>query len=572
MRGHRLLSFVNPFGLLCIFVVVLVTSSSSNAAFPRPTIAGKGMVVSAHPKATSVGLRILKQGGNASDAAIATAFAIGVTEPYSAGIGGGGFLLHYNAKEKKTSSLDFRERAPLAASRDMYLNKKGQAVAERSTDGYMSIAVPGTVAGLFELHQKRGSLPWKTLLAPAIDLAQNGFVVDDLWEEMFDGRKELLTRFPATRAVFTHQGRPYRAGELLLQRDLAVTLQKIARQPRSFYEGDIAQKIVRDVQEHGGLLTLDDLKAYQPTWRAPLCGLYRGFTVCSMPPPSSGGVHLLQMLTLLEQEPMRKRGFHHVDSLHALIENMRSAYADRAEHLGDPAFHKVPTRGLLDDKYLSERRKNWSFEKARRSKRVLPGQPNSHESQDTSHLTVVDKDRNAVTLTFTVNYDFGSGVVAAGTGILLNDEMDDFSASPGVPNKYGLVGGKANAVAPAKIPLSSMSPTLVHKNGQLVMALGAPGGSTIITTVLQVILNVVDHEMNAGAAISAPRLHHQWIPDVVRLEKFGFDPATKAALMKRGFSLMEREGWGNGNLILVRDDGRLEGAPDPRGVGVAAGH
>ena len=565
-----------------LLIVTLVSSmvvlpETGFAAYPRPTTAAHGMVVSAHPTATAVGLSILKQGGNAADAAIAVAFAIGVVEPYSAGIGGGGFLLHHEAKNKKTTALDFRERAPLAASRDMFLErsssmKRGHADSQRSTDGYLSIAVPGTVYGLFALHKKQGTLPWKKLVAPAIDLAQNGFVVDGLWVEMFEGRKELLTRFPATKAVFTRNGVPLREGDLLLQRDLAVTLTKISAQPLSFYNGDTAQKMVRDIRGNGGILTLDDLRAYRPTWRAPLCGMYRGLQVCSMPPPSSGGVHLLQMLTLLEDEPLRARGFHHVDSIHAMVENMRSAYADRATHLGDPAFHNVPVAGLLDEKYLKKSRAEWNYKKARSSTKVAAGVPKSRESQDTSHLTVVDKDRNAVTLTFTVNYDFGSGVIAAGTGILMNDEMDDFSAEPGKPNKYGLVGGKANAIAPAKIPLSSMSPTLVLKKGHLAMALGAPGGSTIITTVLQVIVNVTDHDMNASAAIGAPRLHHQWLPDIVRLETHGFDPATKSLLIQRGFSLDERDGWGNGNLILVREDGQLEGAADPRGVGTADGY
>jgi len=550
-----------------------MASSTARAAFPRPVVAEHGMVVSAHGEASKAGLKMLKQGGNAVDAAVATAFAISVVEPYSAGIGGGGFALTWQAKKQAVNALDFRERAPLAASRDMYLDDNGKAVSTWSTDGYRSIAVPGTVAGLAELHKKQGKLPWAKLLEPAIDLAQNGFVVDELFVEVFEDRKALLTKFASTRAVFTRQGQPFQPGDLLLQRDLAATLRAVQKNPKDFYVGRVAKKMVRDIHDHGGLLTLDDLAAYQPTWRTPLCGGYRGHRVCSMPPPSSGGVHLLQMLHWLEQEPMQARGFHHPDNIHALVENMRSAYADRAEHLGDPAFHNVPSDGLLDDGYLKRRRQAWSMQKARRSKDVSPGRPPKGGSKDTSHLTVVDKDHNAVTLTFTVNYDFGSGVVAAGTGVLMNDEMDDFSSAPGVPNAYGLVGGKANAIAPAKIPLSSMSPTLVtNAQGDLVLALGAPGGSTIITTVLQVIVNVTDHGMDAGAAIAAPRLHHQWLPDVVRLETHGFDPATKAELHKRGFVLLERRGWGNGNVIRLRPDGKLEGAADPRGVGVALGH
>lgn len=555
-------------------LLALAGPTQVRAAFPRPATSEKGMVASAHALASESGVQILKRGGNAIDAAVATAFAISVTLPYSAGIGGGGFLLLHDGKRGAVRSLDFRERAPLAAHRDMFLDEKGAVRPKASTDGYLSVGVPGTVAGLYEVHRKYGVLPWPDVVAPAIRLAHDGFRVSELYAKYVEWRKDILLKHPASAEVFTRKGAPLKKGDLLIQRDLAATLSRIASNWRDFYEGETATLIVNDMAKNGGLITADDLKTYKPTWRKPVCGNYRGHDICSMPPPSSGGVHLVQMLNMLSHHPLRESGWHSPESLHLFVESMRIAYADRATHLGDPAFTQVPIQALTSSAYAKKRFAEIDQNGARRSTEVLAapdGDLKRYESPDTSHLTVVDHEQNVVSLTFTVNYGFGSGVVVPGTGVLLNDEMDDFSVSPGTPNAYGLVGGEANAVAPAKIPLSSMTPTIVKKNGQFQFATGSPGGSTIITTVLQVVVHIIDYDMNAAQAVAAPRFHHQWLPDTVRLEKYGFDPATKKWLSERGHHLEERDGWGNASVIIRRESGVLEGAADPRGEGSAVG-
>lgn len=560
--------------LVVVALFVAFCCSHPAAALVVPAKGRKAMVVAGHPLATQAGVAVLKRGGNAVDAAVATALVISVTNPFDAGIGGGGFLLFRDGQSGAMKALDFRERAPLSASRTMF---QGKGAAAASVDGILSVAVPGTVAGLFEVHRAHGKLPWASLFEGAITAAHAGFVVDRLWEDEFEARKAVLLRHPETKRVFTKNGAPLKAGDRLVQRDLAVTLARLATDAQDFYVGETAKKIVADMERGGGLIVAADLEAYRPVWRSPVCGPYRGHRVCSMPPPSSGGVHLIQMLRMLEAQEVRGAGWHHPDTLFALIEGMRSAYADRAEHLGDPAFTTVPTAALTSAAYAAERRQAFAKrKKARRSADVKATararlKAMRKTSADTSHLSVVDGEGNAVSLTFTVNYTFGSGVVATGTGILLNDEMDDFASAPGVPNAYGLVGGEANAIAPAKIPLSSMTPTIVDKDGRVRLVVGAPGGSTIITTVLHIIVNVVDYEMNIAQAVAAPRLHHQWLPDVVRLERFGFDAATKAILLRRGFVIEETGPWGNAAAIEVRPDGGREGAADPRGIGTAAG-
>ncbi len=560
-------------------------------AFPDPARSTEAMAATAHPLATAAALEILQDGGNAVDAAIAATFAISVVSPFDAGIGGGGFAVVYLSavgdKPADMKTLDFREVAPLAATRDMYIDKAtGKVVPGSSMDGHLSVAVPGTVAGLAELHAKHGSLPWRRLLTPAIDIARDGFAVGDDYVYSFLDRKDVMSKYEATRAIFmkrdakTGEYTPLKRGDKLRQRDLSKTLKDIARDPRSFYEGRIAQAIDADMKKSGGLITVEDLKAYAPVWRDPLCDVYKGVRLCTMPPPSSGGVHVLQMLHLLENDAPLP--WHHVDSVHRLIESMRIAFADRAVHLGDPAFTRVPVAELTSRAYADVRRKEIDANKARMSSDVKAASPEmlaqvaaqlaaKPESKDTSHLTVVDKQRNAVALTFTVNYSFGSGVVAPGTGFLLNDEMDDFAAAPGVPNAYGLLGGEANSVQPKKIPLSSMTPLIGTKDGKFFMTAGAPGGSTIITTTLQTVIHVVDHGMNAQAAIAAPRVHQQWMPDMTRIEKFGMDDATVKALEARGhvFKVADH-GWGNAMCIVERD-GVLEGGADPRGEGEARG-
>ena len=612
--------------------LILASSVPVFAAFPRPAQSQKGMVASAHPLATQAGVEMLAQGGNAIDAAVATTLAISVVEPFSAGIGGGGFMLVKVGN--KLESLDFRERAPKAASRNMYLDAQGKVRPNASLEGHLAAGVPGTIAGLAAAHKKYGRLPWRSVVAPAIRLARNGFRVSELYTEQAKSKQKLLASNPAARAIFTNNGQPLQPGDRLVQRDLARTLIAVARNPQDFYTGSIAGRIDRDMRINKGLITRADLQAYQPKWRDPVCGKFRQYNVCSMAPPSSGGVHLLQILNTIGSTDLAAMGWHSPDALHLLIESMRIAYADRSVHLGDPDFSKIPVSALTNPAYAAKRRQEISMERANPSTTVKPATPEmlkqfeigvpaksllnsaeistppqpspykgegagealpwkgkgnkaplskggwgvkisasppASESMETSHINVVDRDRNVVSLTFTVNYRFGAGVVVPGTGILLNDEMDDFAIAPGVANVFGLVGGDKNSIAPGKTPLSSMTPTIVTENGQFRLAIGAPGGSTIITTVLQILLNVLEYKMDVGAAVAAGRIHHQWQPDQVNVDPWGFDPFTLAELRRRGHSIEPRSYWGNANAIQQLPNGKLEGTADPRGEGTAQG-
>jgi len=575
------------------FTVLLYTQVAS-AALTLPLRSKKGMVVSAHPLASEAGISMLRKGGNAVDAAVATTFAISVVEPFSAGIGGGGFLLMHSEKTGEMKALDFRERAPLKATRNMYLDAKGKVRPNASINGYLAVATPGTVAGLYEVHRRYGKLSWQEVMKPAIALAANGFVLSPqiTWRSLpeYKNRKEAVLNNPTAREIFTRNGEFYQPGEKLVQRDLARTLTEIAQNPQSFYTGSIARAIASDMVKNGGLITLEDLKAYKPIWRTPVCSNFRKAKICSMPPPSSGGVHLLQILNIIGDTNLKSLGWHHPDAIHLMVEAMKIAYADRSEYLGDPDFVKVPVQELLSPAYAKKRRQEINMQVARPSTEIKPADLNSkfkiqnskclrlpsspcprYESPQTSHLTVVDEERNAVSLTFTINLGFGAGVVTPGTGIVLNNEMDDFASAPGVPNAFGLVGNDANAIAPRKTPLSSMTPTIVTENGHFRMAAGAPGGSTIITQVLQVILNVLEYNMDVGAAVSVPRIHHQWLPDQLRVESWGLDALTLEDLRRRGHKIKETIPWGNGNAIAVTSDGTLEGAADPRGEGSPRG-
>jgi gamma-glutamyltranspeptidase / glutathione hydrolase len=584
---------------------LLLYSQVASAALTLPLRSKKGMVVSAHPLASEAGILMLRKGGNAVDAAVATTFAISVVEPFSAGIGGGGFLLMHSEKTGDIKALDFRERAPLKATRNMYLDAEGKVRPNASINGYLAVGTPGTVAGLYEVHRRYGKLSWQEVMKPAIALAKNGFILGDVatWRSLQTNQsyKQALLKNPALREIFTRKGEFYQPGEKLVQSDLARTLTAIAQNPQSFYTGSIAQAIASDMVKNGGLITLEDLKAYKPIWRTPVCGNFRQAKICSMPPPSSGGVHLLQILKIIGDTDLKSLGWHHPDAIHLMVEAMKIAYSDRSEYLGDPDFVKVPVQELLSPAYAKKRRQEINMQMARPSTEVKPVDRNTlqrfsqvdnqsleentiplshqsvklnttrHESTQTSHLTVVDGERNAVSLTFTINLSFGSGVVTPGTGIVLNNEMDDFAAAPGVPNAFGLVGNDANAIAPRKTPLSSMTPTIVTENGHFLMAAGAPGGSTIITQVLQVILNVLEYNMDVGAAVSVPRIHHQWLPDELRVESWGLDALTVQDLRRRGHKIKETTPWGNGNAIAVTSDGTLEGAADPRGEGSPRG-
>ncbi|EAW43093.1 gamma-glutamyltransferase [Nodularia spumigena CS-584] len=579
---------------IAIFSCSLIIFFSQTAVntFTVPLRSQKGMVVSAHPLASDAGIKMLRQGGNAVDAAVATTFAISVVEPFSAGIGGGGFLLMHSGKTGEIKALDFRERAPLKATKDMYLDADGKVRPNASVTGYLAVATPGTVAGMYEVHRLYGKLPWAEVVKPAIALAQDGFILRRVLSPRYltvnNTRLQTMLNNPGMREIFTRNGEFYQPGERLVQRDLARTLTDIARSPHSFYTGNIAWAIASDMAKNGGLITLEDLKAYKPIWRTPVCGNFRQAKICSMPPPSSGGVHLLQMLNMIGETDLRALGWHHPDAVHLMAEAMKIAYADRSEFLGDPDFIKVPVEQLISPDYAKKRRLEIDMSTAKPASQIKPVDlrsfPTPHsllptpilpkESTETSHLTVVDEEHNAVSLTFTINLGFGAGIATPGTGIVLNNEMDDFAAAPGVPNAFGLVGNEANAlaqlangIAPRKTPLSSMTPTIITENGRLRMAVGTPGGSTIITQVLQIILNVLEYQMDVGAAVSVPRIHHQWLPDQLRVERWGLDTLTLQELRRRGHKINESNSWGNANAIAVTAEGDLEAAADPRGQG-----
>lgn len=567
---HLIISFIS--------LAAILTSQAVSATITPPLRSKKGMVVSASPLASEAGLLMLKKGGNAVDAAVATTFAISVVEPFSAGIGGGGFLLFHSQKTGEIKALDFRERAPIKATKNMYLDAKGKVRPGASITGYLAVATPGTVAGMYEVHRRYGQLPWREVIKPGIALAKNGFIISDrvAWRSSpaYEIRKQAILKNPAAKKIFTRNGEYYQPGEKLIQTDLAKTLEAISENPQSFYKGKIAETIASDMKKNGGLITIEDLKQYQAIWRNPVCGNFRKSKICSMPPPSSGGVHLLQMLNMIGDTDLKFWGWHHPDAIHLIIEIMKIAYSDRAEYLGDPDFVKVPISQLISPAYAQKRRQEINMKMATPSTAIKPEIKTlkNHESTETSHLNVVDADRNAVSLTFTINLGFGAGIVTPGTGIVLNNEMDDFAVAPGVPNAFGLVGKEANSIAPKKTPLSSMTPTIITENNRLRMVVGASGGSTIITQVLQIILNVLESKMDVGTAIFVPRIHHQWLPDELRVEAWGLDALTAEDLRRRGHKIRETPPWGNANAITVTEDDTLEAAADPRGDGSPKGY
>ena len=530
----------------------------------HPVVGSRGMVVSQSMIASEVGAAILARGGNAVDAAVAVGFALAVTLPRAGNLGGGGFMLVYLADEKKVVALDYREMAPAAAFRNMYLGEDGEVDQQRVRFSHKASGVPGTVAGLYHAHQRFGSLKWSEVVVPAMKLANEGFVVGYDLSGSLKRRQERLTRNPATRAAFFKAGAvPYEPGELFVQKDLAWTLKHIARDgPKAFYEGAIARKIVADMAANGGLITMQDLANYRVVEREPVRGTYRGYEIVSMPPPSSGGVHVIQMLNVLENFPVASMGAGSAASLHLLTEAMRLAYADRSEHLGDPDFYDVPVEWLTSKDYARELAAGIDMSKARKSADVNPGAAVPAESFDTTHFSVMDRGGNMVASTYTLNFSYGSGLTVAGAGFLLNNEMDDFSAKPGVPNAFGLLGGEANEVAPGKRPLSSMTPTLVFKDGQPFLATGSPGGSRIITAVLQLIVNVIDHGMNIADATHQPRIHHQWLPDILEHEK-ALNPDTLRLLAERGHELRQSTALGALETLSYRD-GVFYGCSDPR--------
>jgi gamma-glutamyltranspeptidase/glutathione hydrolase len=544
----------------------------TNAARVLPVIARNGMVASQEKLATRIGVEVLKNGGNAIDAAAAIGFALAVTHPQAGNIGGGGFMLVHLAASKKTIAIDYRETAPAAATRGMFLDERGEADPRKSRDSALGVGVPGTVAGLALALEKYGSgkLTLAQLMAPAIRLAREGFAVEEDLADSLPRAQPRLVRWPASARIFLKRdGVALGRGDQLIQADLAASLEAIAAGgSRAFYEGPLADKIVASLRANGGIMTADDLKAYRAVERPVVRGSYRGYDIASMPPPSSGGVHLVEILNILEGFSLRDSGAGAAATLHLMIEAMKPAYADRAEFLGDPDVVKVPVAGLTSKRYAAELRSAIDPERARPAQSVRAGNPASHEGDNTTHFSVIDRDGNAVANTYTLNFSYGLGLVADGTGILLNNELDDFAAKPGVPNAYGLVGNDANAPGPRKRPLSSMAPTFLLRDGRVALVTGTPGGSRIITTVLQVILNVVDHQMNIAEAVAAPRIHHQWQPDRVFAER-GFSPDTLRALEARGHAIVLGPTSGSANSILVTPDG-LTGAADPRQRGTLA--
>jgi gamma-glutamyltranspeptidase / glutathione hydrolase len=534
-------------------------------------LAQHDMVVAQEKIAADIGADVLKRGGNAVDAAVAVGFTMAVTYPRAGNIGGGGFMVIHLTKDNQDIAIDYRETAPAATTRDIFLGPDGKPDQKKSLDSALGIGVPGSVAGLSLALEKYGSgkFTLAELLKPAIALANDGIKITDDIADTLDEGHERLARWPASANFLSKpDGTPLHEGDILVQKDLGQTLTAIAEQgPRGFYQGPVAEKLVKAIRGAGGIMTLDDLRSYEPTIRVPVHGFYRGYDIISMPLPSSGGVVLLETLNILEGFPLPDLKQGSPPSLHLLIEAMKRAYADRAHYLGDPGFVTTPVARLLTKEYAAKQRAGIDLDHATPWTDILSGAP-SHEGSNTTHFSVVDSAGNAVSNTYTLNYPYGVGLVAEGTGVLLNDELDDFTAALGASNAFGLVGFEANLPAPGKRPLSSMTPTIVLKDGKVVLVTGSPGGSRIISAVLQIIVDVLDYHMDVAAAVAAPRLHHQWMPDRVRVEH-GFSADVIDGLKARGHTVIEPLGQTSANSIAVTANGLL-GAPDPRTRGAEA--
>jgi gamma-glutamyltranspeptidase/glutathione hydrolase len=512
------------------YLLLLVIACSFNLeatifnskAIVHPEVGENGMVVSQHYLATNVGHSILEEGGNAYDASIAVAFALAVVLPRAGNIGGGGFMIMFDETSQQSYSIDYREVAPEAATKNMFLSSDGSVNKIKARQGVLSIGVPGTVYGMWEVHKKFGSLPWSKLLAPAIQLAEDGFLVSPFMADALNRRYEKLGKYKDFNRIF-YSNYPVRMSQRLKQPNLANTLKIISvNGAKGFYEGEVAKKIDAFMKQNGGLITKKDLKNYRPIWRETLQGTFNEFEIISMGPPSSGGIHVIQMLNILENYDLMKMGHNSPTYTALLTESMKYAYADRSKYLGDPQFYDVPVQSLISKEYAKNIYKKIKLNQITSSDTINPGSELKHESMDTTHFSVADKNGNIVSNTYTLNSGYGSGVIINGTGILMNNEMDDFVSAPGAPNQFGLIGGEANKIEPFKRPLSSMSPTIVLENGKPVFATGSPGGSRIITTVLQFLLNTLVFKMEISDATIAPRIHHQWKPDVLMLET-GFD-------------------------------------------------
>ncbi len=558
--------------ILVLTILLLFYNCKTNSKKEKITglITEKAMVVSAREEASKIGSDILKKGGNAYDAMVATQLALAVVYPVAGNIGGGGFMV-YRTNEGKTGALDFREKAPLNASKDMYLDTEGNVIPGKSSFGVHSVGVPGTIAGLFEVHHKFGGLPFKDLIQPSINMARSGFKVTSKQAKALNRTRKLFEKANNYKILFDKE---WKKGDLLKQEELAQTLERIRDNGQDgFYKGKTAQLFVDYVKELGGIISLEDLEKYKAIWRKPIEFNYKNHKIISMTLPASGGICLAQILKSIEPFDLTKITHNSSKYVQLLTEAERRSYADRAHYLGDLDFVNVPIDSLIAASYIKKRMNSFSWDKATKSSEVSHGAILGHESDQTTHYSIVDQFGNAVSVTTTLNTGYGSKVLVKGAGFFLNNEMDDFSAKPGVPNVYGLVGSKANAIAPEKRMLSSMTPTIVEKDGKLKMVLGTPGGSTIITSVLQNIINIVDYKMGMQESVNKARFHHQWLPDNIRMEPNGFDNTTKDNLKALGYELVERNSLiiGRVDAILLLPNGKLEGGADPRGDDKAVG-
>ena len=558
-------------------VMLLVSTMAYSAAILEgermsPVQGKEGMVVTSHFLATQSAQDVLKNGGNAIDAAVTAAFSLAVTQPRSGNIGGGGFMLISSEQNDEVVAIDYREKAPIKATVDMFLDKEGNADSQLSRYSHLAAGVPGTVAGLALALEKYGIISLKEAMAPAIKLAEEGFVVTPRFSDGLKQKEKMLAKWTSSAKIFYKpDGSFYEPGELFVQKDLAATLRRISEKgAKEFYEGQTAELLVAEMAKHGGLITMEDMKNYSPTMREPVHGTYRGHDIYSMSSPSSGGVHVVQILNILEGYPVSEYGHNSAQTIHLMAEAMKRAYADRSFYLGDEDFVKVPLKGLISKDYAAKIREGIDAKKATPSSTIVPGKPEPYESNETTHFSIIDKFGNAVSNTYTINFSYGSGIVVEGAGFLLNNEMDDFSAKPGVPNAYGLIGGEANKIEPNKRMLSSMSPTIVKNQGKNFLVTGSPGGSRIITTTLQVIMNVIDHGLNIQSAVAAPRIHHQWLPDELRIEE-GLSGDTIKILQEKGHQVKQKTSMGAIQSIMVKD-GIMYGGADPRrSTALAAG-